>query len=284
MRNSNWFRSTVKKIAVKIPGVWELRLKISEYRAPFSVVIRNKYRIKQLKGVYEGKRCFIIGNGPSLKASDLDKIKEEYSFAANRICNIFPETEWRPTFYCIQDENTLREMEEENIAKTAETSKFFFIRMHSFHIVKDKLTYYNDPIFVPISQINDKEGNARFSIDANKEIYDGDNVTYMSIQLAAYMGFKKIFLLGVDHRFPYIWTEDGKLIVNDLSVASHFYDGAENNVGERAYLRRGTNPVYTTNGYKAAEEYSRRHGFRIYNATRGGALEVFERVDLDHII
>ena len=33
--------------------------------------------------------------------------------------------------------------------------------------------------------------------------------------------------------------------------------------------------------YQKAETYSRKHGFRIYNATRGGRLEAFERVDFD---
>ena len=35
--------------------------------------------------------------------------------------------------------------------------------------------------------------------------------------------------------------------------------------------------------FEFAEEYSKEHGFRIYNATRGGALEAFERVDFDSL-
>ena len=40
--------------------------------------------IRSLQNKYEGKRCFIIGNGPSLTPEDLDRIKDEYSFASNR--------------------------------------------------------------------------------------------------------------------------------------------------------------------------------------------------------
>ncbi len=36
--------------------------------------------------------------------------------------------------------------------------------------------------------------------------------------------------------------------------------------------------------YEYAEKYSREHGFRIYNATRGGYLEVFERVNLNDVL
>ena len=40
-----------------------------------------------------------------------------------------------------------------------------------------------------------------------------------------------------------------------------------------------------TRAYEAAESYGKESGkFKIYNATRGGALEVFERVDLDKVV
>ena len=65
--------------------------------------------LRKLKGIHEGKRCFIIGNGPSLKADDLTMIKDnrEISFAFNRIFHIFSETDWRPTYYISQDEKML---------------------------------------------------------------------------------------------------------------------------------------------------------------------------------
>ena len=46
-------------------------------------------KIKKLKDNYIGKRCFIIGNGPSLRIEDLNCLKGEYTFAANRIYEIF---------------------------------------------------------------------------------------------------------------------------------------------------------------------------------------------------
>ena len=58
-------------------------------------------RIAALKDKYKGKRCFICGNGPSLKAEDLNILSQrgEYTFGMNRIFKIFPQTEWRPSFY-----------------------------------------------------------------------------------------------------------------------------------------------------------------------------------------
>ena len=55
--------------------------------------------LENLKNIQEGKRCFLIGNGPSLRAEDLTCLYEhgEICFAFNRIYNIFEQTPWRPT-------------------------------------------------------------------------------------------------------------------------------------------------------------------------------------------
>lgn len=277
-------KAIIRNILKKVPGAWNLRLMMSAYRAPLRVTVTSQKKMLKLKDRYKGKRCFIIGNGPSLTAGDLDKLKNEYTFAANRIYKIFPQTKWRPTFYCIQDENMLREMDEKNILETSNICKATFIRMHSYHIIKGKISKYHNLVFIPISGVLSRDEEVRFSSDADCLIYDGNTVTYMSMQIAAHMGFREIYLVGMDHNFPYRWTDDGKLEVNDLSIASHFYDGAENNVGKEAWKRRGTNLNAITKVYQTAEDYSRQNGFRIYNATRGGKLEVFERVNLDDIL
>ena len=63
----------------------------------------DHFYLQTLKGIHEGKRCFVIGNGPSLCPEDLDLLCGEYTFAANRIYNIFDRTSWRPTYYLTVD-------------------------------------------------------------------------------------------------------------------------------------------------------------------------------------
>ena len=36
--------------------------------------------------------------------------------------------------------------------------------------------------------------------------------------------------------------------------------------------------------YEVVKQYESKYNFRVYNATRGGMLEVFDRVDLDKIL
>lgn len=67
--------------------------------------IRNDKRIMSLKNKFEGKRCFIIGTGPSLKIEDLERVYRngDVSFASNRIFKLFHKTQWRPQLYCVSD-------------------------------------------------------------------------------------------------------------------------------------------------------------------------------------
>ena len=99
------------------------------------------------------------------------------------------------------------------------------------------------------------------------------------MQLAAYMGFSEIYLLGVDHNYSIEIDSDGNIIKNDESVKNYF-DEAKVSINDINLPK----VVEMTRAYLSAERYSRDHGFRIFNATRGGKLEMFERVNFDVIV
>ena len=50
----------------------------------------NQILLKELKGKYKGKRCFVVCNGPSLRTEDLTKIHNagDISIATNMIGRI----------------------------------------------------------------------------------------------------------------------------------------------------------------------------------------------------
>ena len=61
-------------------------------------ILNQKYKqlseplkLNKLKDVGKGKRCFIIGNGPSLNIGDLEKLNNEITFASNRIYKLLNE-------------------------------------------------------------------------------------------------------------------------------------------------------------------------------------------------
>lgn len=258
-----------------------LRAKMRGFKAPGKIRRESKEQIKKYKDKYKGKRCFIIGNGPSLTAHDLELIKDEYSFAANRIYKIYDKTSWRPTFYCVQDINVGKEMGDD-IKNAIDSADEAFFRMSGYESLKNSIDG-SSVIYVPIVECAGEKLNIRFSVDADRYIYDGWTVTYMEMQLAAYMGFQEIYLIGVDCSMPFELRKNGEVVPYNLNEASHFYETPEDN--KKGHERRTFHREAVIMGYQAAEDYSKDTGaFRIYNATRGGELEVFERVTLEDVL
>ena len=66
---------------------------------------RDLEKIKSLKDIHKGKRCFVIATGPSLRIEDIKKIENEYTIGINSIFKLYGETSWRPTYYAMTDYN-----------------------------------------------------------------------------------------------------------------------------------------------------------------------------------
>ena len=178
-----------------------------------------------LKDIHKGKRCFIIGNGPSLKAEDLDKLKGEITFAANRIFKIFPRTDWRPTYYiCIDYLMYGIDYKEINHID----SKLRFVpleRALAAGEIYDEVTYYNRVV----NCVDIKDGKIvrgkefAFSDNIEDVVYGGQTVLFDAIQIAAYMGFSEIYLLGVDCGYKLEVLENGSIVENNIEK-NHFDD------------------------------------------------------------
>lgn len=244
----------------------------------------NHERLLALKDKYKGKRCFIIGNGPSLRAKDLDKLKDEYTFACNRIDLIFDKTDWRPTFYCVTDLNLLKNdfSVKENLQKLQDKS----LNLLCSEVLETdrkfrKVCYYAfNRMYRKVPE---------FSVDASKWLYEGGTVTYIEIQLAVYMGFSDIYLLGVDNTFKTKTLTDGRVVYDwagqhfaEQYVADTVSDKINAWVDLSDKLSSG---LYETEvSYKTAQWHTEQLNVKIWNATRGGALDIFPRVDLDTVL
>ncbi|MBQ4401468.1 MAG: DUF115 domain-containing protein [Synergistaceae bacterium] len=235
----------------------------------------GKVAIQKYKNFYDGQRCFIIGNGPSLTIKDLEKLKEfgEISIASNSIYNLFPNTEWRPTIYTVHDFQEIKKTREKISAVKTELK---IVAMSASGRI------YNIDEAILLRLIEPKRGGY-FSDDISKCVYDGGTVTYVSLQCAVYMGFKEIILLGVDHSFAREQTKDGKMIINN-KIKNHFQNYQTDDFwgnGQKDEEAVVFPLDFATDAFITARHYADEHGVRILNATRGGKLEVFERVDFD---
>lgn len=246
-------------------------------------ISHGQKKLKKYKGIHSGERCFVIGNGPSLSSQDLELLNDEYCFAANRIYDIYSKTSWRPTYYGIQDLFVLQEISQEvEDEENGATTRFIVANRPNYMCKQMKNDEKNE--FFYLGECLSENKAIRITDRFDKTVGHGGTITYAMIQLAIYMGFKEIYLLGVDHNYQTFQSDDGSFD-KEAHTASHF-------AGARAYknlkmsnvpLKKG--PVYiSTKAYQKAEDYSRQHGIRIYNATRGGSLEVFERVNLEDVV
>lgn len=225
------------------------------------------------KGIHNGQRCFLIGNGPSLRADDLTKLHEagEITFAFNRIYNIFDQTNWRPTFYISQDERMLTGCAD-IVSDLKAQAKFIPIQLKWWNGIDiDDATYFNI-----VNQQTEDPQQFRFSDNISRCIYNSLTGMYTAAQIAAYMGFTEIYLIGVDHHFHISQNNQGEIVV-DNSVKDYFTD-KYNEDKDKLYI---PNTERSTLTYVAMKRHCDERRIKVFNATRGGRLEVFERVDFD---
>ncbi|WP_246943871.1 6-hydroxymethylpterin diphosphokinase MptE-like protein [Bacillus pinisoli] len=248
--------------------VYKMNKALNELLFPYS---DNGRQIKSLKNIHLNKRCFIIGNGPSLTTGDLSKLHNEITFAFNRIYYLFNQTDWRPTYYCAEDDKTITKSKEE-INNLNIKNKFFPINFPR----DNKIQFKNAKYY--IFKFGDRNIEPKFSKDIVKGIYWGNTVAYTAIQLAVYMGIKEIYLLGVDHNFSKMINDKGEIIIDE--TAKDYFTNEYNNDKNDLYI---PNVDISTRAFLAAKNYADKHNIKIYNATRGGKLEVFERVNFDNI-
>jgi len=223
----------------------------------------------EFQNKHRGQRCFIVGNGPSLSALDLDKLHEnsECSLASNKINLLFNKTSWRPDYYFVAD--AIAMPPEEELCNLSSTI-FADVARASEKLCRDNIFYFEQD---PSPFFYNYPYNAKFNAEV-AQVYYGGSITHCCMQIAAGMGFSEIYLLGMDHVFPRHISHDGNIIENG-EVKAHFYK--KNSVGTSSTMD------LVNRSFMKAREYCEGHGIKICNATRGGALEIFERVDFDSL-
>lgn len=228
--------------------------------------INNKYsNLQSLKNKHKGERCFIVCTGPSLSISDLEMLKNDYTFGMNNSFRLFDKTSWRPSYYGIIDPSVYEKLCNDHAFRNLENVFIpdLFKKMYKRISIKQYYTFPMDFYELYWCKLVNKP--VRFSDDISLLVYDIATVAYSLMQIAVYMGFKEIYLLGCDCN----------------------YSGEKQHFAEYGIKVRAKDAVKTENNlivaFSAAKEYADNHGIKIYNATRGGKLEVFERVDFDSL-
>lgn len=226
-------------------------------------------RLSRLRNTFEDVPVFVIGCGPSLRASDLDILSEHkcITFGVNDIYYIFRQTKWRPDYYFASDRRQLIKYEEEpEFYDAVKPLKKIFSDNYIPVMQREK----NDESTYFFRQIQDL-AQMGFSTDCCSGVYCSNTVIFGALQFAVYMGAKNIYLLGCDNGI----APGKKLYFYEDKMLNENIDTWEK-IALEAYSDMEI-------GYRVAKRETEKIGVNIYNATRGGYLEVFERVNFDSL-
>jgi len=232
--------------------------------------------LRVLRGVGQGKRCFIMGNGPSLKAIDPGPLAGEVTFGSNAIYLVKDWLGFLPTYHVTEDILVIEDRGKE-ISQLVGPKKFYSKRFVEKVPPNGDVVHPN--IIYDYSEYRDFPA---FSRNAAKRMWCGGTVSYLCLQLAYYMEYDPVILVGFDHHYvkPSHITADGVVWTSHGDDPNHihpeyfgkgrrWHDPRVDRM-ERAYMR-------------ARYEFER-VGRKVVNATVGGRLEVFPRVDYFKII
>ncbi len=225
---------------------------------------RSLARMKQFKNRHAGQRCFIIGNGPSLRQMDLSPLKDEWTFGSNRIYLLFPKLGF-PTSFLVSINRLVLEQCVQDIAALT-IPKFL-----SWD-ARDVLPEDEKTIFVRINH------DVGFSAQPARGFCPGATVTFTSMQLAYYMGFSAVYLIGVDHSFATKGPAH-ELVVSDGGDPNHF-DPDYFGKGFRWQL---PDLEMSELAYRIAKFQFENHNREIFDATVGGKLDLFTKVDFNSL-
>lgn len=246
-------------------------------------------RIQELRGAYFGKRCFILGNGPSLRKQDLSLLRGEYTFVTNWFVNAENYEDIAPTFYCVSSHEMFGgwnkpepaindDFYQRMLERTAGSIKFFSFAFRDY--VKGNGLFPGHDVryllFERPKNLVDEIGS--INLDVNKHLDDAYTVVLtMCVPLAVHMGFSEIVLLGCDCDYGIETASDPKKYFYDSRL--HTTSTSKFESLQRIWADDG--PVFKAYEIVARELESR--GIRFQNATAGGRLDVVPRVSYEDL-
>jgi hypothetical protein len=218
-------------------------------------------RLAPLQDKHKGERCFIIGNGPSLKQTDLLRLKNEFTLGQNRIYLAFPEMGFQTSYYLSVNDLVIEQCATE--IQCLDLPRFVSWRARRWLRPQENLYFIHTTYTGP-----------KFARDIRERVWEGGTVTYTALQVAYFLGFRQVILIGVDHNY----VTQGKpnaTVTSQGDDPNHFHPG---------YFGKGfrwqlPDLLQWEEAYRLARRTYEADGRQVLDATIGGKLTVFEKVD-----
>lgn len=240
------------------------------YTSP--AVLSNLPKFGAMRGRYRDQRCFILGNGPSLKRTDLSKLETEYTFGLNRIYLMFDELGFETSFLVSVNALVLEQCAVE-LSKLGIPKFLGWSGYHAFPSQARAEVFWLNTFLLPSLPRFAKTPTGPMGL------WEGVTVTYVALQLAYFLGFSEAILVGVDHNFTTQGPPHREVVTDAEGDPNHFskdYFGP----GFRWQL-----PDLETSelSYALARYYFHLDGRRIRDATVDGKLTIFPKVSYESL-
>lgn len=216
-------------------------------------------RLEMLRDRHRGERVVVVANGPSLNRMDLSLLAQETVIGLNKIFLGLDRFGFYPRYHVTVNRKVLEQSATE--IRALNCVKFISDRAGDL-VPEDGLTY----------RINTTAAPARFCHDISRGVHEGWTVTYAALQIAWYLGFSKVVLVGLDHRFSFSGGP------NELKRL----DGPDPNHFSPEYFGHGqdwNNPDLgrSEESFRLARAEFEADGRRIVDATVNGACTIFPK-------
>lgn len=277
------------------PGILQLLYKHNKQEKSVEIKTINIYNTDNLlllRNKHQGERCFILASGPSINKQDLKLLENEYTIAVSQFF-LHPEIDKiRPNYHCFAPQHPPFDDSTNKIIFDNYNSNYSFpvksfigtsnFEFSYYNYLKNNKQYNVDAEFIDYSlgcQLDETNFQDENVWDITKKPFSPRTVIYTAIQVAYYLGFKEIYLIGVDHDY-----------LNELNREGHHFYKEEKSFSDSAHLEQFSKErwfeeyYYRWKQYRLMKEFLNSKGVKIFNSTEGGMLDVFPRVNYADLI
>jgi hypothetical protein len=227
---------------------------------------KHSKRLLQFKDLHRGEDCFIIGNGPSLNEMDLKPLKNYHTFGLNKIYIMFDKINLNLSYHVAVNRLIIEQSVNEFEALACPS----FL---SFRAARDKVRHLDHIYMIETGGVSHM-----FQEDIVRKIFEGYTVTFVALQIAYYMGFQNCYLIGVDHSFKAVGNP------NEIQLLT----GEDPNHFDPRYFSNSNWQLPDLEGselsYRLAKFHFERTGRKIYDATVGGKLQIFQKISFEEAL
>jgi len=223
-------------------------------------------RLKVFHDINNGEDCFLIGNGPSLNKMDLSLLNDYYTIGLNKIFLLFERTGLKIDYHVCVNRFVIEQCSQDFLKM--ECPSFISYKNRTEILEENEKVYF----------IGDVHSKWRFFEDITTGISQGSTVTYAALQIAFYLGFKRVFLIGVDHNFAHKGTPH-KVETMKGDDQSHFdpnyFKGMKWQLPDLAGSEKA---------YRLAKDHFEKNNRLITDATVDGKLNIFPKMKFEEAL